>query len=93
MVTIIPPSSERIIEQGDVRGYGLLLIRYLSKHWMCDFIIVLLCRKVVWKHILNVYPEGMSGKERMDYMKRKAYEYQTLRDCWKEMVQNGQVSF
>ncbi|PNF40986.1 hypothetical protein B7P43_G08832 [Cryptotermes secundus] len=49
-------------------------------------------RKVVWKHILNVYPEGMSGKERMDYMKKKAYEYQTLRDCWKEMVQNGQVT-
>lgn len=48
---------------------------------------------MVWKHILNVYPEGMSGKERMDYMKKKAYEYQTLRDCWKEMVQNGQVSF
>ncbi|KDR13484.1 TBC1 domain family member 25, partial [Zootermopsis nevadensis] len=48
-------------------------------------------RKVVWKHILNVYPDGMSGKERMDYMKKKAYEYQALRDCWKEMVQNGHV--
>ena len=46
----------------------------------------------MWKHILNVYPDGMSGKERMDYMKKKAYEYQALRDCWKEMVQNGQVS-
>lgn len=49
-------------------------------------------RKVVWKHILNVYPDGMSGKERMDYMKKKAYEYQALRDCWKEMVQNGQMT-
>ncbi|KAJ4436482.1 hypothetical protein ANN_16513 [Periplaneta americana] len=49
-------------------------------------------RKVVWKHILNVYPDGMSGKERMDYMKKKAYEYQALRDCWKEMVKNGQVT-
>ncbi|XP_046991499.1 uncharacterized protein LOC124596413 [Schistocerca americana] len=49
-------------------------------------------RKVVWKHILNVYPEGMSGKERMDYMKKKSYEYQSLRDCWKNMVQNGQVT-
>ncbi|VVC92204.1 unnamed protein product [Leptidea sinapis] len=29
-------------------------------------------RKVVWKHILNVYPEGMTGKERMDYIKKKA---------------------
>jgi hypothetical protein len=60
---------------------------------VCNLIVVWLCRKVVWKHILNVYPDGMSGKERMDYMKKKAYEYQALRDCWKEMVQNGQVSF
>jgi len=59
---------------------------------VCHLIVVWFCRKVVWKHILNVYPEGMSGKERMDYMKKKAYEYQALRDCWKEMVQNGQVS-
>ncbi|KAK7788562.1 hypothetical protein R5R35_011751 [Gryllus longicercus] len=49
-------------------------------------------RKVVWKHILNVYPDGLSGKERMDYMKRKALEYQSLRDCWRNMVQNGQVT-
>ncbi|XP_067006991.2 uncharacterized protein [Anabrus simplex] len=48
-------------------------------------------RKVVWKHILNVYPEGFSGKERMDYMKKKSLEYQSLRDCWRNMVQNGQV--
>ncbi|XP_063236515.1 translation initiation factor IF-2 isoform X3 [Bacillus rossius redtenbacheri] len=46
-------------------------------------------RKVVWKHILNVYPEGMSGKERMDYMKRKSYEYQALRDKWRDEVQQS----
>ncbi|RZF42214.1 hypothetical protein LSTR_LSTR004363 [Laodelphax striatellus] len=43
-------------------------------------------RKVVWKHLLNVYPEGMSGKERMDYMKKKAAEYKMLRDNWKSML-------
>lgn len=48
-------------------------------------------RKVVWKHLLNVYPEGMSGKERMDYMKKKAAEYRKLRDTWKEMYKNEQV--
>lgn len=48
-------------------------------------------RKVIWKHILNVYPEGMSGKERMDYMKRKSLEYLKLRDNWREMLKNGQV--
>lgn len=49
-------------------------------------------RKVVWKHILNVYPQGMSGKERMDYMKRKSYEYEMLRDAWRDMIQKGQLS-
>uniref|UniRef100_A0A1B6HMT1 Rab-GAP TBC domain-containing protein n=1 Tax=Homalodisca liturata TaxID=320908 RepID=A0A1B6HMT1_9HEMI len=48
-------------------------------------------RKVIWKHILNVYPEGMSGKERMDYTKRKSFEYQKLRDSWREMLKNGQM--
>ncbi|XP_018300242.1 TBC1 domain family member 25 isoform X2 [Mycetomoellerius zeteki] len=47
-------------------------------------------RKVVWKHILNVYPEGMSGRERMDYMKKKAQEYQNLRERWRVLVQKGQ---
>ncbi|XP_074094364.1 TBC1 domain family member 25 isoform X2 [Cotesia typhae] len=47
-------------------------------------------RKVVWKHILNVYPDGMSGRERMDYMKRKAQEYQSLRERWKSLMQKGQ---
>ncbi|XP_043288234.1 TBC1 domain family member 25 isoform X2 [Venturia canescens] len=46
-------------------------------------------RKVVWKHILNVYPEGMSGRERMDYMKKKAQEYQNLRERWRSLIQKG----
>ncbi|KAF5274692.1 hypothetical protein FQA39_LY07083 [Lamprigera yunnana] len=48
-------------------------------------------RKVVWKHILNVYPDGMSGRERMDYIKRKALEYTALRDTWKIAVARGPV--
>lgn len=46
-------------------------------------------RRVVWKHILNVYPEGMTGKERMDYMKRKASEYCSLREVWRMAIQGG----
>lgn len=49
-------------------------------------------RKVVWKHILNVYPDGMTGKERMDYIKRKANEYYSLRTRWKDCIQKGMVS-
>lgn len=53
----------------------------------------LLYRRVVWKHILNVYPEGMSGKERMEYTRRKSEEYYKLRDIWKDLLKRGQVSF
>ncbi|CAK1602961.1 unnamed protein product [Parnassius mnemosyne] len=49
-------------------------------------------RKVVWKHILNVYPDGMTGKERMDYIKRKANEYYALRSLWKDCIQKGKVN-
>ncbi|CAH0404935.1 unnamed protein product [Chilo suppressalis] len=49
-------------------------------------------RKVVWKHILNVYPEGMTGKERMDYIRRKANEYYALRTRWKDCIHRGKVN-
>lgn len=49
-------------------------------------------RRVVWKHILNVYPDGMTGAQRMDYMKRKSSEYYRLRDTWREAVQRGPVT-
>ncbi|XP_041971561.1 TBC1 domain family member 25 [Aricia agestis] len=49
-------------------------------------------RKVVWKHILNVYPDGMTGKERMDYIKKKANEYYVLRAKWKDCIQKGKVN-
>lgn len=49
-------------------------------------------RRVVWKHILNVYPDGMTGRQRMDYMKQKAAEYGRLRDVWRVAVQKGPVT-
>ncbi|KAM9751762.1 LOW QUALITY PROTEIN: TBC1 domain family member 25 [Menidia menidia] len=36
-------------------------------------------RKVVWRYLLNVYPAGLSGQQRLDYMKRKAREYEQLK--------------
>ncbi|XP_044751267.1 TBC1 domain family member 25 isoform X2 [Coccinella septempunctata] len=48
-------------------------------------------RKVVWKHLLNVYPKGMTGKERMDYIKKKALEYYSLREIWKTAIAQGSV--
>ncbi|XP_059614524.1 TBC1 domain family member 25 [Phlebotomus argentipes] len=49
-------------------------------------------RRVVWKHILNVYPDGMTGRERMDYIKRKSTEYFKLRETWRIAVQRGNVA-
>lgn len=43
-------------------------------------------RRVVWKHILNVYPTGLTGKERMDYIKRKSAEYHKMRETWRLAV-------
>ncbi|XP_068180742.1 TBC1 domain family member 25 [Antennarius striatus] len=43
-------------------------------------------RKVVWRYLLNVYPDGLSGQERMDYMKRKTREYDQLKREWTARV-------
>ncbi|XP_037949174.1 uncharacterized protein LOC119680435 [Teleopsis dalmanni] len=48
-------------------------------------------RRVVWKHILNVYPSGMNGHQRMDYMRRKSENYYKLRDTWKAAIKQGCV--
>ncbi|TDG50866.1 hypothetical protein AWZ03_002855 [Drosophila navojoa] len=54
-------------------------------------------RRVVWKHLLNVYPSGMhglplDGHQRMEFMRRKSEQYYRLRDNWKAAVQRGSVA-
>lgn len=49
-------------------------------------------RRVVWRHLLNIFPAGLSGKERFDYMKTKENEYYKLRDHWKEHFKSGSLS-
>ncbi|XP_011178718.2 uncharacterized protein LOC105209810 [Zeugodacus cucurbitae] len=49
-------------------------------------------RRVVWKHILNVYPHGMNGHQRMDYMRRKSEQYIKLRDTWINAVKQGCIA-
>lgn len=53
---------------------------------------MMLFRKVVWKHLLNVYPEGLSGRERLDYMKQKTNEYLALREVWQQYLAKDEVS-
>lgn len=39
-------------------------------------------RKVVWRHLLNVYPGSLNGRERFDYLRCKSNEYFCLRSEW-----------
>ncbi|XP_002738793.1 TBC1 domain family member 25-like [Saccoglossus kowalevskii] len=39
-------------------------------------------RKVAWRHLLNIFPDGMTGEERFYYLKRKANEYADLKKKW-----------
>ncbi|KAK7884486.1 hypothetical protein WMY93_027609 [Mugilogobius chulae] len=50
-------------------------------------------RKVVWRYLLNVYPDGLSGQERMDYMKRKTREYHELKSEWTSRVSAEELDF
>ena len=49
-------------------------------------------RRVVWRHLLNIYPESMSGRERFAYMKKKENEYFELRDQWRKLQTTHQLS-
>ncbi|XP_065103038.1 TBC1 domain family member 25 isoform X1 [Paramisgurnus dabryanus] len=50
-------------------------------------------RKVVWRYLLNVYPDGLTGQERMDYMKRKTREYDQLKSEWSSRVSQEDLEF
>lgn len=50
-------------------------------------------RKVVWRYLLNVYPDGLTGQERMDYMKRKTREYDQLKREWTARVSSEDLEF
>ncbi|KAK2841085.1 hypothetical protein Q7C36_012664 [Tachysurus vachellii] len=50
-------------------------------------------RKVVWRYLLNVYPDGLTGQERMDYMKRKTREYDQLKSEWASRVSPEDLEF
>ncbi|KAJ8257236.1 hypothetical protein GJAV_G00183380 [Gymnothorax javanicus] len=49
-------------------------------------------RKVVWRYLLNVYPDGLTGQERMDYMKRQSRKYEQLKSEWPARVTSGDLA-
>ncbi|CAB3377490.1 Hypothetical predicted protein [Cloeon dipterum] len=48
-------------------------------------------RKVVWKHLLNVYPEGLKGKERIEYMRQRQQQYNALKDEWMKQAETPEL--
>ncbi|XP_043935253.1 TBC1 domain family member 25 [Protopterus annectens] len=50
-------------------------------------------RKVVWRYLLNVYPDGLTGQARMDYMKQKTREYDQLKTEWRQRVSLEDLEF
>jgi len=49
-------------------------------------------RKIAWKHLLNVYPAGMTGGERLQYLKDLSKLYNELKTDWMNCVLQGRVS-
>lgn len=43
-------------------------------------------RRVIWKHLLNVYPEAYTGQERMDFVRIRCETYRQMRDLWQRNV-------
>jgi hypothetical protein len=62
-----------------------LEILYLKNHY--------LCAQVVWRYLLNVYPDGLTGQERMDYMKGKTREYDQLKGEWSARASPEDLEF
>ena len=50
-------------------------------------------RKVVWKHLLGVYPPGLDGRQRLDYMRQKSVEYDKLKNNWIQVRSLSRLEF
>lgn len=48
-------------------------------------------RKVVWRLLLNIFPDNLTAEERVTYMKKKTKEYHTLYTQWKALVDDEYV--
>ncbi|XP_054719738.1 TBC1 domain family member 25-like isoform X2 [Uloborus diversus] len=48
-------------------------------------------RPTVWKHLLNVFPHGMTEEERDTYLNSKSAEYYRLRYRWQHLIHRGKI--
>ena len=46
-------------------------------------------RKVAWKHLLNIYPAGLTGRERVKYLQDSSATYLQLKSDWMDLVLQG----
>ena len=49
-------------------------------------------RKIAWKHLLNLYPAGLTGGERLAYLKEKSRTYTEMKSDWMSLVLQGRIS-
>jgi len=49
-------------------------------------------RKVAWKHLLNLYPAGLTGGERLAYLGEKSELYRELKKNWMDLVLQGRIT-
>jgi len=49
-------------------------------------------RKIGWKHLLNVYPAGMTGGERIRHLRELSSTYASLKADWMDLVLQGRTT-
>ncbi|VDK34418.1 unnamed protein product [Taenia asiatica] len=49
-------------------------------------------RKVAWRILLQVYPSGFSGKERMALLHDKIGKYELMKKVWKQAYKEGRLT-
>jgi len=49
-------------------------------------------RKVAWKHLLNIYPAGLTGRERVKYLQDSSATYLQLKSDWMDLVLQGRIT-
>ena len=81
---------QRIFHGGLEPSLRFLFVYFSISTFFTDFFLY---RRVVWKHLLNVYPEGMNGSERMNYIRRKTDEYGQLKSKWTSHYRSKQVTY
>ncbi|KAF7495358.1 TBC1 domain family member 25 [Sarcoptes scabiei] len=43
-------------------------------------------RRIAWKHLLNVYPENLTGQERIDFIRDRCETYLKMRQLWQNHI-------